>query len=189
MGKKQETGITGVENNINLEKNSNIIKRIVVFMFMFALSGVIAWLGSVLYHIQTDMMIRNIVMVLTGSGIVIFSYVMGETSGFFVYRNEGRYGRFAFIYLVSLTAAVFLPFLPVTGWPFLVLFVLLSVFSNSIFDAERAYIGTATVGVIVCGLSDVFVISNLVSSTFSSVFGTKLVITALNPISSDSLST
>ncbi len=79
MGKKQETGITGVENNINLEKNSNIIKRIVVFMFMFALSGVIAWLGSVLYHIQTDMMIRNIVMVLTGSGIVIFSYVMGET--------------------------------------------------------------------------------------------------------------
>ncbi len=79
MGKKQETGITGVENNINLEKNSNIIKRIVVFMFMFALSGVIAWLGSVLYHIQTDMMIRNIVMVLTGSGIVIFSYVMDAT--------------------------------------------------------------------------------------------------------------
>ena len=141
MGKKQETGITGVENNINLEKNSNIIKRIVVFMFMFALSGVIAWLGSVLYHIQTDMMIRNIVMVLTGSGIVIFSYVMGETSGFFVYRNEGRYGRFAFIYLVSLTAAVFLPFLPVTGWPFLVLFVLLSVFSNSMTGLAAGSLG------------------------------------------------
>ena len=120
-----------MENNINLQKNSNIIKRIVVFMFMFALSGVIVWLGSILYHSQMDMMIRNIVMVLTGSGIVIFAFVMGEMSGFFVYRNEGHYGRFALIYLISLVAAVFLPFLPVTGWPFLVLFVLLGVFSNA----------------------------------------------------------
>lgn len=120
-----------MENNSNLQKNSNIIKRIIVFMFMFALSGVIVWLGGILYHNKTDMMIRNIVMVLTGSGIIIFSYVMGETRGFFVYRNEGRYGRFAFTYLVILTASVFLPFLPVTGWPYLVFFVLLSVFSNA----------------------------------------------------------
>ena len=84
-----------MENNSNLQKNSTIIKRIVIFMFMFALSGVIVWLGSTFYHNQTDMMIRNIVMVLTGTGITIFSYVMGELSGFFVYRNEGRYGRFA----------------------------------------------------------------------------------------------
>lgn len=119
-----------MENNSNLQKNSIIIKRIVVFMFMFALSGLIAWLGSVLYRNKTDMMIRNIVMVLAGTGIVIFSFVMGEVSGFFVYRNEGRYGRFAVTYLFCLVAAVFLPFLPVAGWPYLVFFVLLGVFSN-----------------------------------------------------------
>lgn len=130
MNKKQETGITGVENNSNLQKNNIIIKRIVVFMFMFALSGLIAWLGSVFYRNKTDMMIRNIVMVLAGTGIVIFSFVMGEASGFFVYRNEGRYGRFAVTYLFCLVAAVFLPFLPVAGWPYLVFFVLLGVFSN-----------------------------------------------------------
>lgn len=130
MSKNQGTGITGVENNSNLQNNSNIIKRIVIFMFMFALAGVIAWLASVFYRSQADMMIRNIVMVLTGTGIVIFSYVMGESAGFFVYRNEGRYGRFALTYLICLAAAVFLPFLPVTGWPYLVFFVLLSVFSN-----------------------------------------------------------
>lgn len=104
-----------MENNGNLQKNTNIIKRIVIFMFMFALAGVIAWLGSVFYHNQTDMMIRNVVMVLTGTGIIIFSYVMSESGGFFVYRNEGCYGRFALTYLVSLVAAVFLPYLPVTG--------------------------------------------------------------------------
>lgn len=130
MNKKRETGITGVENNSNLQKNSIIIKRIVVFMFMFALSGLVAWLGSVLYRNKTDMMIRNIVMVLAGTGIVIFSFVMGEVSGFFVYRNEGRYARFAVTYLFCLVAAVFLPFLPVAGWPYLVFFVLLGVFSN-----------------------------------------------------------
>ena len=130
MNKKRETGITGVENNNNLQKNSIIIKRIVVFMFMFALSGLIAWLGSVLYGNKTDMMIRNIVMILAGTGIVIFSFVMGEISGFFVYRNEGRYARFAVTYLFCLVAAVFLPFLPVAGWPYLVFFVLLGVFSN-----------------------------------------------------------
>lgn len=130
MNKKRETGITGVENNNNLQKNSIVIKRIVVFMFMFALSGLIAWLGSVFYRNETDMMIRNIVMVLAGTGIVMFSFVMGEVSGFFVYRNEGRYGRFAVTYLFCLVAAVFLPFLPVAGWPYLVFFVLLGVFSN-----------------------------------------------------------
>lgn len=119
-----------MENNSNLQKNSIVIKRIVVFMFMFALSGLTAWLGSVFYHNKTDVMIRNIVMVLAGTGIVIFSFVMGEASGFFVYRNEGRYGRFAVIYLFCLVAAVFLPFLPVAGWPYLVFFVLLGVFSN-----------------------------------------------------------
>lgn len=119
-----------MENNRNLQKNNIVIKRIVVFMFMFALSGLIAWLGSVLYRNKTDMMIRNIVMALTGTGIVIFSFVMGEASGFFVYRNEGRYGRFAVIYLFCFAAAAFLPFLPVAGWPYLVFFVLLGVFSN-----------------------------------------------------------
>ena len=100
-------------------------------MLLFPAAGVIAWLGSILYQSRTEMMIRNIIMVLAGTGIVIFSFCFSETNGFFVYRNEGRYGRFALTYLVALTASVFLPFLPVTGWPFLVFFVMLGVFSNA----------------------------------------------------------
>lgn len=120
-----------MENNTISQKNSNVITRIVVFMIMFAFAGLIAWLGSILYRSEPDHMIRNVVMVLAGTGIVIFSFTLSEISGFFVYRNEGRYGRFALTYLLCLTAAVFLPFLPVTGWPFLVFFVMLGVFSNS----------------------------------------------------------
>lgn len=119
-----------MENNTSSQNNNLIIKRIVVFMFMFALAGTLAWLGSVLYKAPVDQTIRNVVMILAGTGAVIFSYIMSEVNGFFVYRNEGRYGRFALTYLFTLLAAVFLPFLPITGWPFLVAFVLLGVFSN-----------------------------------------------------------
>lgn len=121
-----------MEKNNTLPKNTNVIRRIIVFMLMFPVTGVIAWLGSMLYQSRTDMMIRNIVMVLTGTGIVIFSFSFSENRGFFVYRNEGRYGRFALTYLVTLAASVFLPFLPVTGWPFLVFFVMLGVFSDAV---------------------------------------------------------
>lgn len=119
-----------MEKNNNIQKNSNVIKRIVIFTLLFPTAGVIAGLGSLLYKNSMELMIRNIVMILAGTGIVIFSFVMSEINGFFVYRNEGRYGRFSLTYLVCLGASVFLPFLPVTGWPFLVFFVLLSVFSN-----------------------------------------------------------
>lgn len=116
---------------MNVEKNKkNGWKRILIFILMFFLSGGIAYLGCLLYQNKPDMLLRNTVMILSGTGVVIFSFVLSEINGFFVYHNEGRYGRFACMYLISLSAAVFLPFLPVAGWPFLVIFVLLGVFSN-----------------------------------------------------------
>lgn len=116
---------------MNVEKNKkNVWKRIVIFMLMFFVAGCIVYSGCLLYQNKPAMMLRNIVMVLTGTGIVIFSFVLSEINGFFIYHNEGRYGRFALMYLISLSAAILLPYLPVSGWPFLVIFVLLGVFSN-----------------------------------------------------------
>ena len=100
------------------DKNKTI-KRIVFFGLMFAVSGAIAWIASILYGKNTEMLLRNVVMILAGSGIVIFSYSMEEIEHRFIYRNEGKYMRFSLMYLFSLGAAVFLPLLPVTGWPFL----------------------------------------------------------------------
>jgi hypothetical protein len=97
---------------------------------MFILAGGIGILGALLYHDNTEEMLRDIVAVLAGTGIVIFSFTLSECNGFFIYSNETRYGRFAVMYVISLAASLLLPFLPVTGWPFLVIFVLLGVFSN-----------------------------------------------------------
>lgn len=116
-----------------MEKNKKqTIIRILIFSLMFVLSGGIALLGSLLYGKNTEMLIRNIVMVLAGTGIVIFAFTVEEMNQRFVYRNDGKYARFTLMYLCSLIASVFLPYLPVTGWPYLVIFVLLGVFSDGV---------------------------------------------------------
>lgn len=114
------------------KSEKQIIKRILIFGLMFVLSGGIAFVGSMIHSRETEILIRNIVMVLAGTGIVIFAYTMEEINERFIYRNDGKYARFATMYLCGLAASVFLPYLPVTGWPFLVIFVLLGVFSDSI---------------------------------------------------------
>ena len=116
-----------------MEKNrTSRVKRILIFSMMFLFSGGIAFGGSILYQPGAETVMRNTIMVLAGTGIVIYAYLLSEAMGLFLYRNEGKYGKFSFVYLVSLAAAVFFPVLPATGWPFLVLFVLLGVFSNSV---------------------------------------------------------
>ena len=116
-----------------MEKNKKqTIKRFFVFGLMFILSGGITLAGSLLHDRETDVLLRNTVMILAGTGIVIFAFTMEEINKRFIYRNDGKYARFALMYLGGLAASVFLPYLPVTGWPFLVIFVLLSVFSDSV---------------------------------------------------------
>lgn len=115
-----------------MEKNKRqTLKRIVVFGLMFILAGIIALAGTLLHKGEMEEMLRNTVMVMTGTGMVIFSFATEEINERFTYRNEGRYGRFSLMYLGGLLAAVFLPYLPVSGWPFLVIFVLLGVFSDA----------------------------------------------------------
>lgn len=108
------------------------VKRILIFGMMFLISGGIAFAGSLLHQPGTETTMRNTIMALAGTGIVIYAYLFSEVTGLFLYRNEGKYGKFASMYLVSLVGAVLLPYLPVTGWPFLVIFVLLGVFSNGL---------------------------------------------------------
>lgn len=130
MGKKQETGNMDAEAKNRRQQKKAALKRTIVFWLTFLAAGEIVWLGGVLYQCKKEVMLRNLVMILSGTGAVIFSFVFSEWKGFFIYRNEDRCGRFALTYLVSLLIAVLLPYLPVTGWPFLAMFVLLGVFSN-----------------------------------------------------------
>ncbi|MCM1263848.1 MAG: hypothetical protein NC313_14145 [Butyrivibrio sp.] len=108
------------------------IKVTIEFVLIFVLSGSIAGMGSIAYGFSAAEIICNTVMVLLGSGIVIFSLAASEIYELYFYPNMGRYGRFTFFYIMGLALSLLFPLLPVAGWPFLIIFVLLSLFSNTI---------------------------------------------------------
>lgn len=108
------------------------IKKMLLLALMFFVSGVIAGLGSFLYRCETHEIICNIIMVMLGTGIVVFALKASELYGLYYYEHQGDYRRFAAFYLTGLILAVLFPLLPASGWPFLIIFVILSLFSNSI---------------------------------------------------------
>ena len=95
----QGTGITDVGKN-----NGQTKKRIGIFGLMFLLSGAAAFGGSILSVKDAAVILRNVVMTLAGTGIVIFAFTSEELNGRFVYKNDGKYARFACMYLLGLAA-------------------------------------------------------------------------------------
>ena len=121
-----------MEENNNIQTNTHRIMRIFGFTLMFFLSGAIAGVGSYVYGAGKGGIICNSIMVLLGTGIVIFALVLSEIHDLYFYKNKEKYLKFIIFYLAALILSLLFPLLPVMGWPFLVVFVLLSLVSNSI---------------------------------------------------------
>lgn len=117
-----------MEENNKKQKKTQILQFILVFL----LSGMVAGAGSFLYGKGLNEILCNVVMVMLGTGIVLFALVASEINELYFYQNQGNYKIFSIFYIIALVAAALFPLLPVAGWPFLVIFVVLSLFSNSI---------------------------------------------------------
>lgn len=117
-----------------MEENKKLIqlKKAFGFIASFLLSGVIAGIGSFVYDYEITEIICNVIMIMLGTGCVLFALSSSEVYGLYFYKYQESYGKFLLCYLLSLTAGIFYPLLPVAGWPFLVVFVSLGLFSNSI---------------------------------------------------------
>lgn len=102
------------------------------FFLMFLSSGAIAGAGAFLYGHSKEEIICNTLMVMLGTGMVIFALLFSEVNDLYFYANQGKYGKFILFYIASLAVSLAFPLLPVSGWPFLVVFVILSLFSNNI---------------------------------------------------------
>ncbi len=117
-----------------MEENSKKQKKIQIlqFILVFILSGIVAGIGSFLYSKGINEIICNVVMIMLGTGTILFALVASEINGLYFYQNQGNYKIFNIFYIIALVMAALFPLLPVAGWPFLVIFVVLSLFSNSI---------------------------------------------------------
>lgn len=102
------------------------------FFLMFFIAGIIAGAGSFFYGKENADIICNTIMVMLGTGMVIYTLIFSEVNDLYYYANQGKYGKFVLFYLTAMALSLVFPLLPVSGWPFLVVFVILSLFSNSI---------------------------------------------------------
>lgn len=121
-----------MEENNNVQTTKNKVMRMMGFVILFFVSGIIAGVGSFIHGCNMGEVICNTIIVLLGTGIVIFALVESEINELYFYKNKGKYSKFIMFYLAALILSLLFPLLPVMGWPFLVVFVVLSLFSNNI---------------------------------------------------------
>lgn len=119
------------EKTKSMTENKNTAwKKYLQGFLLFVLAGAVTYAGCILHHIEDAGLLRCLVMVFLGTGCVIFSFMLSEEKDLFIYRNHGRFGRFVIAFVLCLLTAVFFPYLPTAGWPFLVVFATLGIFSN-----------------------------------------------------------
>lgn len=79
---------------------------------------------------QADILFRNVLFVLMGTAVVGFHARQEYLYEKFDYDNGQHYLRFWCCFTLGMIIAFVCGFLPVSGWPFTVVFVMLALFSN-----------------------------------------------------------
>lgn len=103
-----------------------------VFCVLVAVTVLVTGGFSFLRGLGNVELVRNLVISGMGSLLVIFLMAQARLYGEYDYDNEEKEFRFLLIYLMGLIMAVACAYLPPSGWPFLVVFVSLALFSNSL---------------------------------------------------------
>lgn len=88
------------------------------------------WLLGSVKGTAPDRILANCVMALMGLAITEFHFRRECINGKMDYDNGDHVYRFLFCLVIGLIVAMACGFLPIAGWPFLLVFVMLSLFSN-----------------------------------------------------------
>ena len=113
------------------DKNKSLVHGL-LSAGIFFFTGIIVFGACYFYEKSLTETIRIVILSLIGCGVVLFLSAEGRLNQRYPYDNGQHYGRFAIIYFCCLLLSVLFPLLPVMGWPYLVIFVLLSLISNQI---------------------------------------------------------
>jgi hypothetical protein len=99
-------------------------------LFLATTAGTLAF--SLLKGMENADIIRN--AMLSGAGCFCIFFLMEQAmeKHLFDYDNEEFMGRFVVLYLACLILSLSCSYLPLAGWPYLSVFVLLSLFSNTL---------------------------------------------------------
>ena len=108
------------------------LRNVFINIVVFFVALVVITLSSFLYTKDMTQIIRNDVISCICLGTVIFLLMEARIKHTFQEDNEEHPLRFAVSFLLSTVLAVLLPILPTTGWPYVVIFITLTLFSNTL---------------------------------------------------------
>ncbi len=97
---------------------------------VLAAAGMSALVLGEVIKLGTDFMVAYIVLVVLGIGIVGFGMRRGILTNDLEYDNTDHPGRFWMCFLIGLVVSFACVFLPAAAWPFLPVYIALSLFGN-----------------------------------------------------------
>ena len=114
---------------IKVKKNGkDIIKEILMFILTVCVSGCAAF-----FYGKTKIETAGIMILITaGFGCVLFLIEESRERDAFLFDNKFFLWRFMLVYLIFLGGSILFPLLPTGGWPYLVVFTGLMLFSNQV---------------------------------------------------------
>lgn len=113
-----------------MEKNRKI-KLFFISLFLFILTPSAAGLTSLLYGRTILEILRNVILSAAGAGLLLYLHTYARINKELDYDNEQHLLRFVGVYIICLLLSLALPLIPPAGWPFLPIFLVLSLFSDS----------------------------------------------------------
>ena len=116
-----------MKENKGIWRFADFFTATAIFFIIFPGTGFF----SFLYGLDEPSILRNSVAAGLGIGIVLFLMAQAKEYNLYDYDNRDYYGRFFLCFLAGFLNTVICAKLPAGGWPFVPLFVLLALFSNS----------------------------------------------------------
>lgn len=117
-----------MEENNSKQKIKTFIIYAVIFVITVSGTGILSFIFNQEMHI----IIRNLVTSGMGAGMIICLMAQAREKDLYAYDNKKYEERFLLCYLAAILISFVCAKLPPEGWPFLVIFVLLALFSNYI---------------------------------------------------------
>lgn len=108
------------------------LRNVFINIVMFVVTLIIVTVASFLYTKDAVQIIRNAVISCICLGTIIFLLTKARIYHTFQEDNEEHPLRFTVCFLIGAALSVLLPILSTTGWPYVVVFITLTLFSNTL---------------------------------------------------------
>ena len=123
-----EKNSEATDNSNKRENRERLAQEALIYLITVVGSG----LASAFYGRSIIETAGLLILAAVGMGAVVFSIEQGIEKETFLFDNDVHLLRFALLYLLSLCGCLLFPMLPVGGWPYLAVFISLTIFSNQV---------------------------------------------------------